>query len=264
MRIDLSKYLMDKWLRSFGIVLLVVLAIVPAMACNTYETRVTYITSTGLEPVGDREDALEMLRDMALVTVMVQSDGGTGSGVVFDQGRLVLTAAHVVSIRTPLFDENGEFKGWGPAEIGKAAVLKNTGAPTPFVTGVEVIKFDEDLDLAILKLAQVYPYGSATFASNEPVVYQKCWISGHPLGVTDTMITEGRVQALWDHDFVRYSSLSTFGNSGGPVWIRESNHYKVWSICQRVNTGRAGDAITHMGLGVLQARMRAFLEEYLR
>lgn len=258
---------MDKWLRNFGLILLLAVLVSP-VACTMNEYRVTTITSS---PIGDREDALEMLRDMGLVTVLVQSEGGLGSAVVFGDGTMALTAAHVVSHREPLVEEDGSYKRgpdgrilFGPAIIEEAAVMKSTGGPAPFLTGVEVIKFDEELDLAILKLAQAYPYGNAKFALFEPILYQKCWISGHPLGVTDTTITEGRVQALWDDGFVRYTSLSTFGNSGGPVWIRENGKYRVWSICQRVHTGRAGDAITHMGLGVLQGKMQAFVEEYIR
>lgn len=257
---------MDKWLRYSGI-LIVLLVLVSPVACNTVTYRITNDHDV-ISPVGDREEALELLKDVALPTLLVRAEGGLGSAVVFGDGSLALTAAHVVSHRELLLDKDGapqrDADGrpiYGSYVIEKVAVLKSFG-PSPFLTGVTVIKFDPDLDLAVLRLAQVYPYGTAKFYSVEPYLYQKAWISGHPHGVTDTTITEGRIQALWDDGFIRYSALSTFGNSGGPVFLRENGRYRVFSICQRVHTEGFGIATTHMGLGVLPAKMLDFVREY--
>ncbi len=106
----------------------------------------------------------------------------------------------------------------------------------------------------------MYPYGSATFATEDPELYQKCWASGHPHGVTDPMITEGRVQDLWDDGFILYSAPTTFGNSGGPIWLEKGGKYYVFSVVQRVFTEGFGVAVNHMGLGALPIRVREFVD----
>ncbi len=241
---------MDKWLRNSGFLLLLLVLVVP-VSCASHEVTIT------LGYTDDQAEAEQMFSEMAMAAVLVQAEGGLGSGVVFGDGTLALTAAHVVTRYEQIYVD-GQIVT--KAIIEKASILKNTG-DVPFLTDVTVIKIDPELDLAVLKLAQVYPYGKAKFASSEPYLYQKCWISGHPHGVTDTTITEGRVQALWDDGFIRYSALSTFGNSGGPVWIRENGHYVAFSICQRVHV-EGQSATTHLGLGVLTQKMLGFIADF--
>ena len=241
---------MNKLIRLLGIGLLALLAASP-LACNTYN--VSVITP----PVNPEVDESSLYQEMYDYTMLVIGESGTGSGVAFDGGKKVLTAAHVVSHDEPLFDENGNIilgdDGYPKVQAVQelAAVMKGA-----FLSDTKIIKFDSDLDLAILELEVPWTNG-ATFTSTV-TRFQKCWTSGHPLGVTDTTIIEGRVQSLWDHGFVRYSALSTFGNSGGPVFVLVDGKPKVFSICQRVYVNF--DAVAHLGLGVLPDKMLAFLE----
>lgn len=209
----------------------------------------------------DAAEAAELYRELNLSTVLITADdGGLGSGVVL-RNDLVLTAAHVVSRRSVVTDDDGNPK-WGPYEPLKSAVLKNLPYGPPFVSGAEIVKIDYELDLAVLKLARVWPYTIAKLATFDPFLYQKVWIAGHPHGVTDTEITEGRIQDLWDENFVRYSAPTTFGNSGGPVFIRENGKFRVTSIVQRVHVEGGGVAVNHLGLGALPDKVRDFMRDY--
>lgn len=249
-----------KTLRLVGMALLALMVIVPSVACTTnYNVRVITMASD--------EEARDLYLKIALPTVLVRAESGTGSGVVFGDGSLVLTAAHVVTSYEPELDMNGEPKRDGSGRpifkpvVEKAVVFKNEGL-VPFVTGVEVVKINHDLDLAVLKLAQVYPYAKAKFASADPELYQKCWASGHPHGVTDPMVTEGRVQDLWEDGFILYSAPTTFGNSGGPIFVKVGKDYFISSVVQRVFVEGFGIAVNHMGLGALPVRVREFVEEF--
>jgi len=242
---------MNSLIRLVGIGLLALLAASP-LACTTYN--VSVITS----PSDDAEEARQLFLQVNLPTVMVRAESGLGSGVVYGDGTLVLTAAHVVSTREYSQDDQGNLVP-GDLIVEKCVVFKNEGI-VPFLAGATVIKIDPDLDLAILKLAQVYPYAKATFAKEDPYLYQKCWASGHPHGVTDPLISEGRVQDLWADGFILYSSPTTFGNSGGPVFILVGKTYQVSAVVQRVYTEGLGTAVNHMGLGCLPSEVRKFVE----
>lgn len=236
------------------------LAIVFAMALTGLTACSTTYNVTVASQVDDESEARELYRSINLPTVMIRATGGTGSGVVFGNGKLVLTAAHVVTHRDVTVDDMGN-PWYGDLVIEESVAFKNEGI-IPFVTACKVLKLDDKLDLAILELSQVYPYASATFANQDPYLYQKCWASGHPHGVTDTTITEGRVQDLWDDGFIRYSALTTFGNSGGPVFIRLNGKFVVSSIVQRVHVEGLRTATTHLGLGCLPDKVRSFIEGY--
>jgi len=238
-------------IRIVGIALLLVFTLVPAMACSTNTYNVRVITT------GSDEEPRDLYMQVALPTVLVRAETGTGSGVVFGGGWYVLTAAHVITRVEVTTDNDGQ--PHKENKIEAAVIFKNEGL-LPFLSGTELVKINHDLDLAVLKLARVYPYASAKFASADPELYEKCWVSGHPHGVTDPMVTEGRVQDLWDDGFIMYSAPTTFGNSGGPVWRKVGKQFFVSSVVQRVFTEGFGVAVNHMGLGALPVRVREFVE----
>lgn len=244
-------------MRKYLLLLALVFLVVP-VSCTNYEF--SMVVSQ------DDMDGVRLEELVAMPTVQIQAEGGLGSGVVFGDGTFILTAAHVVSHLELLLDNDGNPQRspdgslvFGPLVVEKCAIFKPFDL-VPYLADTKVIKIDPELDLAVLKLEKAYPYGKAKFATSLPYLYQKCWISGHPLGVPHTTITEGRVQALWEEGFIRYSALSTFGNSGGPVWYQSKGEFLVFSICQRVFVNR--DAVTHMGLGVLPGKMLDFVREY--
>ncbi len=192
---------------------------------------------------------------MADRTMLISAQTGTGSGVVFlglDGQQYVLTAAHVVSHED--VDANGEVLNV-PDE---AKAIKFFG-PLPWESSLTMVKIDYKLDLAILRLGNAWPY-SASF-TDDVRVFQKCYVSGHPLGVADTTVTEGRIQDRHHDGFIRYSAPSVFGNSGGPVFVKDADGtYKVFSICQRVFVIGFGSPVTHMGLGALPEVISEFVK----
>jgi S1-C subfamily serine protease len=216
-------------------------------------------SSAGVSIIDDRSEAVELYRELNLSTCLIRAETGLGSGVILSRD-LVLTAAHVVSHSPIVADDNGNPKR-GEPEIEKCVIIKNAPG-IPFLAEAKVIKIDYELDLAVLRLARVWPFTIAKLATFDPYLYQKAWASGHPHGVTDTEITEGRIQDLWDDGFIRYSSPTTFGNSGGPVFIREDGRFKVSSIVQRVHTEGGGVAVNHLGLGALPENVRDFMRDY--
>lgn len=242
------------------VALLALFLVTPNLACNySYDVKVITMPSD--------EDGRELYLKVALPTILVRGESGVGSGVVFGDGSLVLTAAHVVSSSELVIDDDGQPKRNPDGSfvfkttIEKVIVVKNEGL-VPFVSAAEVIKFNDDLDIAVLKLARVYPYAKAKIASADPELYEKCWVSGHPHGVNDPMVTEGRVQDLWIDGFILYSAPTTFGNSGGPVWLKVGKEYLVSSVVQRVFSEGQGVAVNHMGLGALPIRVREFVAEF--
>lgn len=242
------------WRRNVSLVILAIAILTPGFACSsTYN--VYPITGTSSD-----DEAKELYLKVALPTVLIATESGaSGSGVVFGDGWLVLTAAHVITSEAMVPDENGVPKLHRTIEAVR--IIKNEGL-TPFLGGADVVKINHDLDLAVLKLTQVYPYAKAKFASSDPELYQKCWVSGHPHGVNDPLVTEGRVQDLWEDGNLLYSAPTTFGNSGGPVWLKVGKEYHVTSVVQKVFVEGLGVAVNHMGLGVLPSHLREFVKEF--
>lgn len=201
-------------------------------------------------------DITQLKFEMADPTMLVlRESGGSGSGFVFGNGWYLLTAAHVIASKPNPDGSEPE------SPTDPVIVLKKSGPITVFSCKTEVVKVDFKLDLAVLKLASQWR-SNVIISKTDPKLYEKCWIAGHPLGVTYTNITEGRVQCLNDEEYVRYSALSIFGNSGGPVFKFEDGHFQVFSICQKVYTTGDRNAVTHMGLGVMPFQLRAFVKDY--
>lgn len=246
---ELCNFMKSSNLGFLGIVL-VLLTLLSPVGCTYQDIRVTSITSASSNDEAD-------LVTMAMATVLVQAETGTGSGVVFGDN-LVLTAAHVLAFREQHVCDDGT--PCNSLVIEPVAILKQEANGDLYLSQTTLLKLDEELDLAVLKLDLAYPYAKATIASAGPRLYQKCWISGHPHGVTDPFVTEGRVQDLWLEGFLAYSAPTTFGNSGGPVWIREGDKFVVVSVVQRVFVEGFGIAVNHMGLGAQPSAVREFVK----
>lgn len=233
---------MDKLTKLFVLVGLLVFLVAPVGCTPQTEVRIT--SSSDVTPS-------DLYVNIALPTVLVMGEEGTGSGVVYGGGRFVLTAAHVISKAEMLPDGSIAYKA------GSAVVMTNM-TPDVFVSPTEVLSFDEKLDLAILKLSKTWAYSAKITDDSELTLYETAYIAGHPHGVTDVMVTEGRIQDLWDDGYLRYSAPTTFGNSGGPVFVRRGNGFVVVSIVQRVHVEGFNTAVNHLGLGALPRNIMEF------
>ncbi len=133
------------------------------------------ITQTNAPPKGG--DSVEPIADAAEVilpsVVQIQTDTGVGSGVIYDAGGLILTAAHVVdgsNTVTVRFADGEELKG---TVVGAAA----------------------DADVAVIKVDRT-GLPAATLALGElPRVGQMAIAVGSPWGLQST-VTAGIISAV--------------------------------------------------------------------
>ena len=130
--------------------------------------------------------------------VQLESDGGLGSGVIYDESGLILTAAHVVdgsdSVRVRLAD---------------GRLLEGTVVGTHALTDVAVVSITAD-DLPVAMLG----YGTPTRVGETAVAL------GSPFGFDQT-VTAGIVSATGRNvngvPMVQTDAAINPGNSGGPL-----------------------------------------------
>ena len=123
----------------------------------------------------------------------------------------LLTAAHCI---TSEFDQETQTK----KTIGVEVRYYDEYVDRMVRTGV-VAKFDDDIDLALIRVHTVCP--CAPLASSDPKVDEQVYAVGYPLG-PDTngiqTLTEGRWQGNIDDQFQLTSAFVIFGNSGGALY----------------------------------------------
>ena len=134
--------------------------------------------------------------------VSISTDVSQGSGFIVSKEGYVITNAHVLS-------------GGSYAKVltYKSNVLKDAG----------LIGYDEDMDIALLKISGNYADEYLTLAnSNNVKVGEKAIAIGNPLGLSFT-VTEGIISAL-DREgpnnlpiYIQIDTPLNSGNSGGPL-----------------------------------------------
>lgn len=143
------------------------------------------------------------------------------------------------------------------------------------VNGHEAIllKTDKPKDLSLLFVNISCP--CIPIAEKDPYVDQAVYIVGYPLGWNVQYLTEGRVQGLMlveeVKDMLAVSTPSTFGNSGGGMFIlQKGSHFYEWNekwvLTSTVSGGAVADfygfpaIINHMTAGPSPRSIREFLE----
>ncbi len=177
---------------------------------------------------GAEEPVAEVAAALAPAVVQIESSGGLGSGVVYDAGGLVLTAAHVVdgvtAVRVRLAD----------GRVLEGAVL---GVDTTTDIGVVRVSPDGELPVAVLAL------------DTEPQVGQLAVAIGSPFGLEQT-VTAGVVSAvdrsLPDRDgrsvrnVVQTDAPINPGNSGGALADRGGRVIGINSAIRTTGGGNVG------------------------
>jgi S1-C subfamily serine protease len=187
-------------------------SVTPPLVTPTTQQISTVIPS--LDPVADIAAAVSP------TVVQISTSAGLGSGVIYDQDGLILTAAHVVQAETEvdirLFD-------------GRTVRGKVLG--THERTDVAVIKIDGSPDLPVAELA----------IGAEIRVGQLAVALGSPFGLEQT-VTAGIVSAV-DRNVSMVSMIQTDaainpGNSGGPLVDRNG---RVIGINDQIFTSSGGN-----------------------
>lgn len=177
--------------------------------------------------------------------VSITTEDGSGSGFLIDSRGFLLTSAHVVrdveSLKV-IYNSRPRMDDYGPEEI--SAIL---------------VRLDEDLDLALLKIDAPIPLGYACLAANDQVeMGEAVTVIGSPgLGemILDQTLTTGVVsnpnREIDEQSFIQISAAVNPGNSGGPVFDEHGTVIGLVSLKGRLEG---------TGFAVPVAAIRTFLQ----
>jgi len=181
------------------------------------------------EPGDPNKPSAEMVERVKRATVYIRcqfknGEGGTGSGFVEKDSRLVVTNAHVVGLK--------EDKYKGPRAI-ELVFNSGEGQDKEYHYGGELVAYDREHDLAILRpflievgARQGIPDGLSVPKSPSLAYLQKLFVFGYPLGESlgaEITVSETSVSSLRkDPDTGKLRQIQVKGgmnpgNSGGPV-----------------------------------------------
>lgn len=156
---------------------------------------------TGAEPVAD---AAEIILPSV---VHIQTDTGVGSGVVFDQGGLIVTAAHVVRGEENVMIRLTDGRQFQGTVVGSAP----------------------DVDIAVIRV-QAADLPAAEFSTDKPRVGQLAIAVGSPWNLAST-VTSGIISAVDRPDcnvitgacvsVIQTDAAINPGNSGGALVDRD-------------------------------------------
>jgi len=191
-------------------------------------------------------DRFDLWTQVAAPTVQVLriAGGGSGTGVVVYQDAeraLIVTALHVVG-----------------AESSLVMLTQHPDLMTPGT----MVRSDGPHDLALIQTPPVWrAVARVARAGQIGAIAWGCRVVayGHPMGTEQGVLTDGRITALDDDGYLRYSASTFFGNSGGGVFMKLNDRWTLISISQRV-MGYADQLYSPCGLGALPATLLAFLE----
>jgi serine protease Do len=173
----------------------------------------------------------------------------TGSGVVLEGGRQIITNRHVVEGITTLYVRNG----------------------TGHVRKARIAKVSQDDDLALLEIDKPFPEGAVTPISDivQPTAGRAAIVMGYPLisllGDEQPALTEGIVAKAAglgnDPNTFQMTTKINNGNSGGPVFDKRGHLLGV--AVGKTDTAeiyqKSGTLMEDMNIGIKGGRILAFL-----
>lgn len=173
----------------------------------------------------------------------------TGSGVVLEGGRLIITNRHVVEGMRTIAVRNG----------------------TGHVRDARIVKLSNDDDLALLEIDKPFPEGAVTPISDivDPAPGRAAIVMGYPLisilGDEQPALTEGIVAKTSglgnDPDTFQMTTKLNKGNSGGPVFDKRGHLLGV-AVGKTDTAGiyqKSGMLVEDMNLGIKGGRILTFL-----
>jgi S1-C subfamily serine protease len=120
----------------------------------------------------------------------------SGTGVLISQGDVIITCAHCVYPENNFARINGS----------------NIGEP------LEVIFYDDNLDIAILKARKYLGIPAKLKDSSTVKIGQEAFVLGFPHGVKDITLLSAHIAGYTTNNLIRIDSPVNHGNSGGPLF----------------------------------------------
>ena len=199
--------------------------------------------------------------------VFVKGLFGLGAGTVIkktDSEMYILTCHHVVEDIIQANDMGFAIK----ATIGYTKKDSTNTLSGMVVYGAKVIKYDADVDLALLKVNTIdNSLVAAPIAAVEPQKGDILYSVGSPLGLLRTISTG--ILANKEDGYFIFDGTTTFGNSGGGLYNRKGELVGVPSNVTGYKTGLDKDGnetfVPESGLGLSRDLMtlRSFLGDLL-
>jgi len=225
---------------------------------------------------------LKNLNEQVISTqVRVKTDKAGGSGtILYSKGAstYVLTCHHVIEEAISVKTE------WAPPPIGRDikkeyrkivtveffdySNVPHGHRPLNYSADGDVVAYDKDHDMALIKLRTVKPYQYVAKIfplehKEELAVGQSVCAVGAAL-LHDPIITFGQITHVGDEidykDYWMSNASIIFGNSGGAVFL-EGDPYQFIGVPSRVDIVGWGTAVTHLGYFSPIHRVYQFLRE---
>ena len=167
----------------------------------------------------------------------------TGSGYLIDKKGHVVTNAHVI-------------EGCSIITTGK----NNTA---------EILRADENNDIAIIKTSDIEEYRAMSFANQDPALGQRIFVSGFPLNeiLENLNFTSGTVSSevglLQNINQFQFTAPIQPGNSGGPIL----NEYggvvgmSVASVSNKKFEELMDTLVQNINFGIRQSSIQSLLEQ---
>lgn len=228
---------------------------------GTYKVSAGDLATNG----SDTDVAQNVANDMLIATLELRctdsnaSSSSAGTGFIVTSDGYVVTNAHVVTYEkyTYTYDRWGRPTISGKTNVAYGTVLANFYSDRSAQFEMEVVDFDADLDLALLKF-QNLPEGGfervVTFADSEDLKYGQVAVAignanGYGLAVTSGVVSMPlqRIQTEENgtvKDVIQTDAAINPGNSGGPLFDKYAHVIGVNSLkIVEENTENMGYAI---------------------
>ena len=228
---------------------------------GTYKVSAGDLATTG----SDADVAQNVANDMMIATLELRcsdpnsSTTSAGTGFIVSEDGYVVTNAHVVTYETYnyTYDRWGRPVISGVTENPYSSVLANFYSDRTAQFEMEVVAYDADLDLAVLKFKNL-PEGGferiVTFADSSELKYGQIVVAignanGYGLAVTSGVVSMPQQQIRTEEggtvrDVIQTDAAINPGNSGGPLFDKYAHVIGVNSLkIVEENTENMGYAI---------------------
>lgn len=219
----------------------------------------------------------EILRTQ--VRVKTTKAGGSGT-IISAFPTYVLTCHHVIdgaiSVKSEWDSMVGrerkkEYRQLVTVEFFDWESVPHGHRPLTFGSDAEVVAYDKQHDMALLRLRTVKAASSVAALLPEPRI-ESIRVGTPVLAcgcalLHDPILTSGTITHMGDEiDGKLYwmsSAQIIFGNSGGSVFLLDEGRYKFLGIPSRIDVAGWGSPITHLGYFSPITRVAEFLDEQL-